>query len=80
MHSTDLASILVVDHAAAWAQLWKLATLELDTSRIDLKRAINSTLYAMLSLHDETDTTAFPASPLIIFLSSDYISSRFAAS
>ena len=57
-------SMLIVSHATAWAALWELATLELDTSRVDVKRAINSTLYGMLSLHDETNTTNFPASPL----------------
>eukprot|EP01052_Picozoa_sp_SAG31_P007982 SAG31_NODE_393_length_16293_cov_15.804372_5_plen_297_part_00 len=55
---------LAVDHARSWAQLWELATIELDTNRVDIRRAVNATLYGMLSLHDETDTTSFPGSPL----------------
>jgi hypothetical protein len=52
------------EHAAAWLELWRLAVIELDTDRIDIKRAINSTLYGMLSIHDETATVPFPGSPL----------------
>ena len=55
---------LRVEHETAWLGLWKFATIELETERTDIKRAINSTLYGMLSLHDETDTVPFPGSPL----------------
>jgi hypothetical protein len=55
---------LRVAHEAAWLELWQLATLELETERTEIKRAVNSTLYGMLSLHDETTTVSFPGSPL----------------
>ena len=55
---------LAKGHAEAWAELWHLATIEIDTDRVDIQRAVNSTLYGMLSLHDESDTSPFPGSPL----------------
>ena len=45
-------------------------TLELDTAGNNtasgraLRRAVNATLYSLLSLHDETDTVPYPGSPL----------------
>ena len=49
-------SQLSAQHAEAWEGLWSLATIEMDTNRTDIARAVNATLYGMLSLHDETDT------------------------
>lgn len=54
---------LSAEHKAAWLQLWGLMTIEVDTDRVDVQRAINSTLYGLLSLHDETNATPFPGSP-----------------
>ena len=52
------------EHQAAWKQLWHTATVELDTPNQAIRRAVNATIYAIFTLHDESDFQPFPGTPL----------------
>ena len=55
---------LLPAHQAAWRRLWSTATIEVDTPNTALKLAINSTLYAIFTLHDDSDFQPYPGTPL----------------